>query len=142
MSEYVFQLTTNVFVSLHPQDIVTKVTVQMLQTSEDWKYEGCTCNSKLYRTEDNKLQCKKCPGEITSTEPKYHSHYFCSLHFNFLYAVILAYNIPFHTNTFSGIKFITRCLIPLMNVQLYSLTKLQMNCLESQLEIWKRNLKE
>ena len=72
---------------MQPQDVATKVTIQMLQTSEGWKYEGCTCNSKLYTTEDNKLRCKKCPGEVITHEPKYDSLYCYSQRFkplNFL----------------------------------------------------------
>lgn len=51
--------------------MVSRVTNDMLETSEDWKYEGCSCNSRPTLTEEGKLECKKCPGKVVTTEPKY-----------------------------------------------------------------------
>ena len=42
----------------------------MLETFEDWKYQGCSCNAKLTLNENDKYTCKKCPGWINAAEPK------------------------------------------------------------------------
>ena len=55
---------------IQPEDVVTKIVIQMLETSDDWKYEGCPCDAKPILTEDSKLKCEKCPGEIKQTVPK------------------------------------------------------------------------
>ena len=60
-----------IVVLLQAEDIVTKVTIQMLETTEDWKYDGCSCGAKLILTEGDQLRCKKCPGVILNKEPKY-----------------------------------------------------------------------
>ena len=55
---------------MQPQDVVTKVTIDMLETSDDWRYEGCSCDAKPTLMEDSKLVCKKCARELLETEPK------------------------------------------------------------------------
>ena len=55
--------------------MVTKITIEMLETTDDWKYEGCICGSKPQLTEESKLRCKKCPGEVIKTESMFKVHY-------------------------------------------------------------------
>ena len=46
----------NFFLPLKANEVVTKVKIKMLKTSEDCKYQGCSSNSKLTLIENNKFK--------------------------------------------------------------------------------------
>ncbi|XP_028802979.1 uncharacterized protein LOC114758129 [Neltuma alba] len=55
-------------------EVVTKVTIQKVETSYGWYYDGCPCDKKP-AYEGDKLKCNSCHREVLMTEPKFKLHY-------------------------------------------------------------------
>ncbi|XP_028804723.1 uncharacterized protein LOC114759677 [Neltuma alba] len=52
-------------------EVVTKVTIQKLETFYGWYYDGCPCDKKpLYVADSDKLTCPGCNKAVLMTEPK------------------------------------------------------------------------
>ena len=101
----------------------------MLETSDDWKYEGCPCDAKPILTGDSKLICKKCPGEIKQTVPKYAS---TNLNLMLLISVNKNHSWEIKNNYVfaSGLRSTIRLKIQLTPAPLCSSIELVINCLE------------
>ena len=57
-------------------NVVLKVTIQMLETFEGWKYDSCDCNAKMTLSENGMYRCRKCSSEVEEPEIKYTVEFF------------------------------------------------------------------
>ena len=49
-------------------NVVLKVTIQMLETFEGWKYDSCNCNAKMILAGNGMYKCRKCSFEVEEPE--------------------------------------------------------------------------
>ncbi|KAI9112818.1 hypothetical protein K1719_016135 [Acacia pycnantha] len=59
----------------HECDVVTKVTIQKVETLYGWSYDACPCDKKLEYQANGTLRCLKCDKDVLMTVPKYKIHY-------------------------------------------------------------------
>ncbi|XP_028796393.1 replication protein A 70 kDa DNA-binding subunit D-like [Neltuma alba] len=55
--------------------IVTKVTIQKVESEYGWTYDGCPCDKKPVHVDDKLMKCTSCNQEVLKTEPKFKVHY-------------------------------------------------------------------
>ncbi|KAI9128986.1 hypothetical protein K1719_000469 [Acacia pycnantha] len=56
-------------------DVVTKVTIQKVETLYGWSYDACPCDKKPEYQANGTLRCSKCDKDVLMTVPKYKIHY-------------------------------------------------------------------
>ncbi|KAI9081101.1 hypothetical protein K1719_036860 [Acacia pycnantha] len=56
-------------------DVVTKVTIQKVETLYGWSYDACPCDKKPEYMANGILRCSKCNKDVLMTVPKYKIHY-------------------------------------------------------------------
>ncbi|KAI9107197.1 hypothetical protein K1719_021806 [Acacia pycnantha] len=56
-------------------DVVTKVTIQKVETLYGWSYDAYSCDKKPEYQSNGTLRCSKCDKDVLMTVPKYKIHY-------------------------------------------------------------------
>ncbi|KAI9116267.1 hypothetical protein K1719_012434 [Acacia pycnantha] len=56
-------------------DVVTKVTIQKVETLYGWSYDACPCDKKPEYQSNGSLRCSKCNKDVLMTVPKFKVHY-------------------------------------------------------------------
>ncbi|KAI9118843.1 hypothetical protein K1719_010288 [Acacia pycnantha] len=56
-------------------DVVTKVTIQKVETLYGWSYDACPCDKKPEYQENGTLRCLKCDKDVLMTVPKHKIYY-------------------------------------------------------------------
>ncbi|KAI9113959.1 hypothetical protein K1719_015210 [Acacia pycnantha] len=56
-------------------DVITKVTIQKVETLYGWSYDACPCDKKPEYQSNGSLRCSKCNKEVLMTVPKFKVHY-------------------------------------------------------------------
>ncbi|KAI9116980.1 hypothetical protein K1719_011979 [Acacia pycnantha] len=56
-------------------DVVTKVTIQKVETLYGWSYDACPCDKKPEYQSNGSFRCSKCNKDVLMTVPKFKVHY-------------------------------------------------------------------